>query len=135
MGLHGDHIGGERDAARALLAGEVAAACMVDANHLLFSREGTLSPGATRILTGTAAYDHCNMTVVDSAPEELVRLFGELLSGMSYADPEVRPLLDLEGLTAWVEGRTSGYGELEAAVDAGGFYDRDGRITADGYRP
>ncbi|WP_327104862.1 phosphate/phosphite/phosphonate ABC transporter substrate-binding protein [Nonomuraea glycinis] len=135
VGLHGDHIGGERDAARALLAGEVAAACMVDANHLLFSREGTLSPGATRILTGTAAYDHCNMTVVDSAPEELVRLFGELLSGMSYADPEVRPLLDLEGLTAWVEGRTSGYGELEAAVDAGGFYDRDGRITADGYRP
>ncbi len=75
------------------------------------------------------------MTVVDSAPEELVRLFGELLTGMSYADPEVRPLLDLEGLTAWVEGRTSGYGELEAAVDAGGFYDRDGRITADGYRP
>lgn len=135
VGLHGDHIGGERDAARALLAGEVAAACMVDANHLLFSREGTLSPGATRILTGTAAYDHCNMTVVDSAPEELVRLFGELLTGMSYADPEVRPLLDLEGLTAWVEGRTSGYGELEAAVDAGGFYDEAGRITADGYRP
>ncbi len=26
-GLHGDHIGGERDAARALLSGEVAAAC------------------------------------------------------------------------------------------------------------
>ncbi|MFC5820709.1 phosphate/phosphite/phosphonate ABC transporter substrate-binding protein [Nonomuraea harbinensis] len=135
VGLHGDHIGGERDAARALLSGEVAAACMVDASHLLFSREGTLPPGATRILVGTAAYDHCNMTVVDSAPEEPVRLFGELLTGMSYADPEVRPLLDLEGLTAWVAGRTSGYGELEAAVDAGGFYDLAGRITAEGYRP
>ncbi|WP_336214194.1 phosphate/phosphite/phosphonate ABC transporter substrate-binding protein [Nonomuraea sp. LPB2021202275-12-8] len=135
VGLHGDHIGGERDAARALLSGEVAAACMVDANHLLFSREGTLPPGATRILAGTAAYDHCNMTVADSAPEEPVRRFGELLTGMSYADPEVRPLLDLEGLTSWEEGRTSGYGALEAAVDASGFYDRAGRITADGYRP
>lgn len=135
VGLHGDDIGGERDAARALLSGEVAAACMVDANHLLFSRDGTLPPGSTRILTDTAAYDHCNMTVVDSAPEDLVRLFGELLTGMSYADPEVRPLLDLEGLTSWVEGRTSGYGELEAAVDACGFYDRAGRITADDYRP
>ena len=31
VGLHGDHIGGERDAARALVAGEVDAACMIDA--------------------------------------------------------------------------------------------------------
>ena len=45
VGLHGDHIGGERDAARALAAGEVDAACMIDANHLLFSREGTLPRG------------------------------------------------------------------------------------------
>lgn len=135
VGLHGDHIGGERDAARALLSGEVAAACMVDANHLLFSREGTLPAGTTRILTSTAPYDHCNMTVVDTAPEEPVRRFGALLAGMSYADPEVRPLLDLEGLTAWEEGRTSGYGALEAAVDASGFYDRAGQVTADDYRP
>ena len=48
VGLHGDHIGGERDAARALMAGEVDAACMIDGNHLLFSREGTLPSGATR---------------------------------------------------------------------------------------
>ena len=45
VGLHGDHIGGERNAARALAAGEVAATCMIDANHLLFAREGTLPPG------------------------------------------------------------------------------------------
>ncbi|MEV0592864.1 phosphate/phosphite/phosphonate ABC transporter substrate-binding protein [Nonomuraea cavernae] len=135
VGLHGDHIGGEREAARALMSGDVAAACLLDADHLLFSREGTLPAGSTRILTTTEPYDHCNMTVVDTAPEEPVRRFGALLTGMSYADPEVRPLLDLEGLTAWVEGRTTGYGELEAAVDACGFYDRAGRITADGYRP
>ena len=42
VGLHGDHIGGERDAARALAAGEVDAACMIDGNHLLFTQEGTL---------------------------------------------------------------------------------------------
>src|SRR5581483_3303553 len=32
VGLHGDHIGGERDAAAALAAGEVDAACMIDGN-------------------------------------------------------------------------------------------------------
>ena len=53
-GLHGDHIGGERDAARALVAGEVDAACMIDGNHLLFAQEGTLPAGSTRILAQTA---------------------------------------------------------------------------------
>jgi hypothetical protein len=53
VGPHGDHIDGEREAARALAAGQVAAACMTDANHLLFGREGTLPPGGTRILTST----------------------------------------------------------------------------------
>jgi ABC-type phosphate/phosphonate transport system substrate-binding protein len=134
-GLHGDHIGGERDAARALIAGEVDAACMTDANHLLFGQEGTLPAGSTRILAVTAPYDHCNMTVTGAAPRQPVQWFGKLLTGMSYADPEVRPLLDLEGLRAWVPGRTSGYETLEAAVDAGGFYDRSGRVTAGDYRP
>ncbi|MBG6104097.1 ABC-type phosphate/phosphonate transport system substrate-binding protein [Micromonospora vinacea] len=134
VGLHGDHIGGERDAARALVAGEVDAACMIDANHLAFVQEGTLPPEGTRIVAQTARYDHCNMTV--RAPEsDGVRLFGKLLLGMSYADPQVRPLLDLEGLTAWREGRTTGYDALADAVDANGFYSPDGRVTAPDYRP
>lgn len=135
VGLHGDHIGGERDAARALAADEVDAACMIDSNHLLFSREGTLTPGGTRVLAQTPPYDHCNMTVVDSAPAGLIERFGELLLSMSYADPEVRPLLDLEGLTAWRPGRTTGYVALETAVDEAGFYDERGRVIADDYRP
>ncbi|WP_430501465.1 phosphate/phosphite/phosphonate ABC transporter substrate-binding protein [Micromonospora trifolii] len=134
VGLHGDHIGGERDAARALVAGEVDAACMIDANHLAFVQEGTLPPEGTRIVAQTARYDHCNMTV--RAPEsDGVRLFGTLLLGMSYADPQVRPLLDLEGLTAWREGRTTGYDALADAVDSSGFYSPDGRVTATDYRP
>ncbi|MEW1589400.1 PhnD/SsuA/transferrin family substrate-binding protein [Micromonospora vinacea] len=134
VGLHGDHVGGERDAARALVAGEVDAACMIDANHLAFVQEGTLPPEGTRMVAQTARYDHCNMTV--RAPEsDGVRLLGTLLLGMSYADPQVRPLLDLEGLTAWREGRTTGYDALADAVDATGFYSPDGRVTAPDYRP
>lgn len=134
-GLHGDHVGGEREAARALAAGEVDAACVLDANHLLFAREGVLPSGTTRVLAHSEPYDHCNMTVVDTAPTDLVEEFARLLLSMSYADPEVRPLLDLEGLTAWCPGRTGGYAALEAAVDETGFYDAEGRITAAEYRP
>lgn len=117
VGKHGDHIGGERDAARALMSGEVDAACMIDGNHLLFAREGVLPPGATRVLAQTAPYDHCNFTVLDGAPAELVERFRSLLLAMSYADPEVRPLMDMEGLKAWLPGRVEGYAQLERAVD------------------
>lgn len=135
VGLHGDHIGGERDAALALVAGEVDAACMIDTNHLTFAREGTLPPDATRIVAQTAPYDHCNMTVVAGRAEQAGDLFASLLLSMSYADAEVRPLLDLEGLTAWEKGRTTGYAALDAAATDSGFYAADGRVTAAEYRP
>ena len=53
---------------------------------------------------------------------------------MSYADPEVRPLMELEGLKAWRDGRAEGYQPLEAAVDAAHFYARDGTITEADYQ-
>jgi ABC-type phosphate/phosphonate transport system substrate-binding protein len=136
VGLHGDHVGGERLAASALMAGDVDAACVIDANHLLFAQEGTLMPGTTRVLTQTDTYDHCNMTVLDSRrSSDVVDRFRRLLLAMDYGDPEVRPLLDLEGLKQWREGRLSGYRLLEAAVDESGFYNRKGAITAADYRP
>ena len=134
VGLHGDHVGGEREAARALVAGEVDAACMIDGNHLLFSQEGSL-PAETRIVAQTPPYDHCTMTEVDTAPAAEAARFTELLLSMSYADPQVRPLLDLEGLRVWKEGRTSGFGPIGAAVDETGFYDGRGSVTAADYEP
>lgn len=133
-GKHGDHIGGEREAARALLSGAADAACMIDGNHLLFIGEGTLPAGATRVLAQTPTYDHCNFTVGPWAPPALVERFRALLLEMSYDDPEVRPLLDMEGLKIWREGRLQGYEALERAVDEMRFYDGDGNITIAGYR-
>jgi phosphonate transport system substrate-binding protein len=123
VGKHGDHVGGERDAARALLAGEVDAACMLDGNHLAFTNEGLLANGATRVLAQTGKYDHCNFTVLDGAPTALVARFRELLMAMRYDDPKVRPLMDMEGLKRWCDGRTSGYGQLESACERFAYLD------------
>jgi phosphonate transport system substrate-binding protein len=118
-GKHGDHVGGERDAVKALLAGTVDAACVIDGNRLLFAREGLFAPNALRVVHQTAPYDHCNFTILDGgrAPAEAIAKFRALLEGMSYEDPALRPLLDMEGLRAWLPGRTSGYAALDRAVD------------------
>jgi len=123
FGKHGDHIGGERDAARALMAGEVDATCMIDGNHLLFSQEGTLSAGSTRILAQTAPYDHCCFTALDQNRHPETDRFVELLLGQRFDDPDVRPLLELEGLKQWKVGRVSGFAQLNEAVDRFGYLD------------
>lgn len=123
VGKHGDHIGGERLAAKDLVAGGCDVACMIDGNHLAFLNEGTLPGGATRILAATGLYDHCCYTVLDDADPAVVERFVGLLLEQSYDDPEVRPLLDLEGLKAWKPGRTEGFGTLERACDASGDID------------
>jgi phosphonate transport system substrate-binding protein len=133
-GKHGDHIGGERDAALALMAGEIDAAWMIDGNHMAFSREGILPAGATRIVARTGNFDHCNFTASPGAPEPELARFVELLLAMSWDDPFVRPLLELEGLKAWLPGRTSGYDALIRATDDERFYDAEGRILAADYR-
>ena len=133
-GKHGDHVGGELDGAQSLLAGTTDAACLIKGNYDAWLADGTLPAGATRVLAETPAFDHCNVTVGPSAEPALVEHFFSLLMAMSYDDLELRPLMDLEGLTAWRDGRVAGYQPLEAAVDAAGFYDRDGAITEDEYQ-
>ena len=122
VGKHGDHVGGERDAARALAAGTADAACVLDANHTVFINEGTLDPGTTRVLASTPPYDHCNFTASGDLPEERSKAFVEALLGMSFQNPEVRTLMEMEGLKQWLPARTSGYAQLEKAVARFKFY-------------
>ena len=115
VGKHGDHIGGERDAVRALLEGRAEAACVIDGNRLAFAREGLFGPNELAVVHQTPPYDHCNFTVLEASPS--IDRFRALLLAMSYDDPAVRPLLDMEGLKQWRLGRTTGYAQLARAVD------------------
>lgn len=118
VGKHGDHVGGEAEAARALAKGEVAAACLHENNHERFRAEGVLPEERFRVLTRTAPFDHCNFTVVTGrVPQARLERFTTLLRSMSPDDPELAPLLQLEGVNHWLPGRTDCYERLEAAVD------------------
>jgi phosphonate transport system substrate-binding protein len=122
VGKHGDHVGGERGAARALAAGLADAACVLDANYTAFINDGTLDPGATRILATTPPFDHCNFTVRADLPEKRVKPFLDAMFAMSFEEPEIRVFMELEGLKRWLPGRTTGYAQLERAVQRFHFY-------------
>jgi len=131
VGKHGDHVGGERDAARALASGRAEAACVLDANYVVFINEGTLDPGTTRVLASTPPFDHCNFTVRAELPTHRYLPFVDTLLGMSFEDPEVRTLMELEGLKQWLPARTTGYAQLERAVERFRFYARAASQSAD----
>ena len=122
VGKHGDHVGGERDAAKALAAGAADAACVLDSNYPMFINEGTLDPGTTTVLATTPPFDHCNFTAPSAVSEERIKPFLDALLGMSFQDSSVRVFMELEGLKRWLPGRTTGYAQLEKAVQRFSFY-------------
>lgn len=132
-GLHGDHVGGERDAAQALIEGRADAACMHEWNYRAFIGEGLFPPMMTFVLARTDPYDHCNMTAGPFASADDISALRHALMSMDPADLEVKHLFELEGLTRWVEARLEGYTSLNSAVDASRFYDASGAILEKEY--
>lgn len=116
VGKHGDHIGGERDAFRALERGDAQAAAMLDLNWETWTRDGTVDPERYRVLAATEQFDHCVFTVREDFPAEVEQRWLETLFAMDYDNPAHREMMDLEGLKAWLPGRTSGFGPLTEAV-------------------
>lgn len=129
-GLHGDHVGGERDAALSLVAGESDAACMHEWNYQAFIQGGLFAPLSTVVLAQSEPFDHCNMTAGPSADPTSVQRFRAALLDMDIEDPEVRVLFELEGLSRWVPARTSGYRQLEAAIQMSGGSETRQRLAA-----
>ena len=122
VGKHGDHVGGERDALQAMLTGRAEAAAVLDLNWALWSSDGTVDPARVRVLATTAPFDHCNFTVTSAFGRDRADAWTRVLLAMDYGNPAHREMMDLEGLKAWLPGRTSGYAALEAAVKEQAFF-------------
>jgi len=122
VGKHGDHIGGEREALRSLEQGESQAAAMLDLNWDRWSTDGTVDPSRYKVLATTEPFDHCNFTVTEQFPADVEQKWTKVLLSMRYDNPAHREMMDMEGLTAWLPGRTSGYKALTEATQQQGFF-------------
>ena len=125
VGMHGDHVGGELEALRCLQRGEVAACAMLDLNWETWTGDGTIDSGKFKIVAETDRFDHCVFTVRQDLDVEAERQWLDALFSMRYDVPEHREMMDLEGLKAWLPGRTTGFVALTAAVDAERFFERE----------
>lgn len=122
VGKHGDHVGGEKEALADLLAGRADACAALDLNVDAWTADGTIDPSRIAVLASTPPFDHCVFTVRDDFPEADQARWLDVLFRMDYANPDHREMMDLEGLKRWEPGRTTGFGQLAAAVARQGFW-------------
>ena len=124
VGKHGDHVGGERDAFECVRRGEAAACAMLDLNWEGWTRDGTIDADRFAIVAETARFDHCVFTVRQYFDADAEQRWLDALFAMRYDNPGHREMMDLEGLKAWLPGRTTGFGPLTAAVASERFFER-----------
>jgi ABC-type phosphate/phosphonate transport system substrate-binding protein len=118
VGKHGDHVGGELDALACLQRGDADATAMLDLNWDAWTADGTIDRSALEIVAATPRFDHCVFTARDGFDRRSEQRWLDALFAMSYADPAHKAMMDMEGLKAWLPGRTTGFGPLSAAVAA-----------------
>lgn len=123
VGKHGDHVGGEREALECVRRHDAEACAMLDLNWDAWTRDGTIDAREFTVLAATERFDHCVFTVRDDLNRDTERQWLDVLFSMRYDDPAHRHMMDLEGLKAWMPGRTSGFGALTAAVAAERFFE------------
>ena len=124
VGKHGDHVGGERDAFECVRRGEAAACAMLDLNWDGWTKDGTIDGDRFTIVAETDRFDHCVFTVRQDLDAAAERHWLDALFAMRYDNPAHREMMDLEGLKAWLPGRTSGFGALTAAVASERFFEQ-----------
>ena len=71
---------------------------------------------------GAHRFDHCVFTVRQALDPAAEKVWLDALFAMRYDNPAHREMMDLEGLRAWLPGRTTGFGPLTAAVESERFF-------------
>ncbi|MEZ6096426.1 MAG: phosphate/phosphite/phosphonate ABC transporter substrate-binding protein [Pirellulaceae bacterium] len=116
VGLHGDHIGGEKAAFVCLKNGDADASALIDLNLRTWTNDGTIDPNQFEVLATTDRYDHCVFTVKESFDSNREAQWLRVLHMMDYNNPKHQEMMDLEGLKKWEAGRTSGFSALAESL-------------------
>ena len=123
VGKHGDTGTSEVDVLRAVLDGRADAGAVGSPFWSAAQDQQVVPAGALRVVWSSPVYSHCMFTARVELELEIERRFTEALLKMSIDNPVHRPILEAEGLQQWIPADLDGYGSLEEACRAQGFFD------------
>lgn len=125
VGLHGDHVGGEKDSMMAMLNDEVDATFCLDLNYNAWIKDGTIDENEVEVLDKTDYFDHCVFTFNPNTDDKDIEEFDNIMFKMDYNNPKEKEIMDLEGLKEWVSGRRDGFKQITNANEYLGNFIKD----------
>ena len=124
MGKHGDTGTSEVEVLKAVLGGRADAGAVGSPFWSGVERQKLVPAGALSVVWSSPGYSHCMFTARVGLEPEIEARFVESLLGMSIDNPVHKPILEAEGLRRWIPADVSGYGSLERACRAQGFFEQ-----------
>ena len=100
----------------ALEDGRVDAATLFEPQYRDLVERGRLDGNAYRTVWHSRPYSHCGFAARPDLPDAVSRRFVELLMSMDYSSPDIKEMMDLEHLRAWVPADASGWQDLVSGV-------------------
>ena len=122
VGKHGDTGTSEVEVLRAVLDGRADAGAVGSPFWSGVQSQQLVPAGALSVVWSSPAYSHCMFTARVGLEADLEKRFTDALLRMSFDNPMHKPILEAEGLRRWIEADVSGYGSLDAACRAQGFF-------------
>jgi ABC-type phosphate/phosphonate transport system substrate-binding protein len=96
--------------------GRVDAASVFEPYFLSMVERGRLDPSAYRVIWRSRVFSHCGFAARKGLPDETARRFVEVLASMDPEDADIKEMMRLEHLHAWVPADDSGWQDLVAAI-------------------
>jgi phosphonate transport system substrate-binding protein len=116
LGKHGDTGDSELRVVRAVAEGDADAGAVGDTTWAAMRSEGFAPAGELEVVWRSPTYYHCNFTALPSFDAGRAERWTGALLAMSYDDPALRGVMDLEGVKRWLPGDKSGYADLTEAM-------------------
>ncbi|HEX3806520.1 MAG TPA: PhnD/SsuA/transferrin family substrate-binding protein [Gaiellaceae bacterium] len=118
LGKHGDTGDSELRVVEAVSRGGADAGALGDATWVALRSEGHPAVSGLELAWRSPVYYHCNFTAL---PAFDGAAWSDALLAMSYADPTLRPAMDLEGVKRWLQPDKAGYETLTHAMQEQGY--------------
>lgn len=122
VGKHGDTGTSEVEVLRAVLDGTADAGAVGSPFWAGVQSQQVVPAGALSVVWASPPYSHCMFTARAGLDPAIEEQFTGALMGMSIDNPVHRPILEAEGLREWIAADVGGYGSLDAACRAQGFF-------------
>lgn len=124
VGKHGDTGTSEVEVLKAVLEGTADAGAVGSPLWSGVQERGLVPAGALAVIWTSPPYSHCMFTGAPGLDDAIGRHFAEALYGMSYDNPQHRPVLEAEGLRRWMPPEADGYRSLTEACQTQGLFGR-----------